>query len=364
MGENQTSSRKLDHIRICVEEDVESEYTGLEDVMLLHNSLPELDLADIITEVRFLGSKLSAPLLIASMTGGHPDTKDINRNLAMAVEETGIGMGVGSQRAAIEDKSLEDTFSIVREHAGNAFIYANIGIPQIIKHGVEYAEKAVEMIDADALAIHLNYMQEVVQPEGDVYARNGYSAIENVVKEIKVPVIVKETGGGISNRVARKLRNCGVEAVDVGGAGGTSWTAVEFYRTKDDIGKRIAIDFWDWGIPTSFSIIECAEILPVIATGGLRSGLDVAKCIALGAEIGSSALPFLHAAMRSSDEVVKEINYFIKGLKVAMFLTGSRRVKDLRDCRIVVSGKLKEYIEVTGIDVVKFCESRNKGGFL
>jgi isopentenyl-diphosphate delta-isomerase len=355
---NQTSNRKLDHIRICLEEEVESEYTGFQDILLLNNSLPEIDLSDVNTEVKFLGKKLSAPILIASMTGGHPETTSINRNLASAVEDAGIGMGVGSQRAALEDESLEESFTVVRENAPTAFIYANIGIPQILKHGVEYAEKAVEMIDADALAIHLNFMQEVVQPEGDVDARRGYRAIREVSEELRVPVIVKETGGGISREVARNLRDCGASAIDTGGAGGTSWTGVEYYRAEDDLSKRIGLDFWDWGIPTAFSIVECMDILPIIATGGLRNGVDVAKAISIGAEIGSAALPFLYPATKSSEEVLKTIKYFEKGLKVAMFLTACRKVKELRERQIVVYGRFRDYLETRGIDLISFCRKR------
>ncbi len=360
-GSNQTSNRKLDHIRICLEEEVESEYTGFEEIKFVNNSLPELDINDVKTEVEFLGKRLSAPFLIASMTGGHPDTTEINRNLAIAVEESGIGMGVGSQRAALENKGLkelEESFTVVRDVAPNAFIYANIGLPQILEHGIEYAERAVEMIDANALAIHLNFMQEVIQPEGDVNARNGLKAIREVSESLKVPVIVKETGGGVAATVAERIRNAGVDAIDVGGAGGTSWIGVEVYRTKDEISKKIGYEFWDWGLPTAFSIVECKDYLPLIATGGIRSGLDVAKSIAIGAEVGSAALPFLRPAIKSSDEVLKLIEFFIRGLKIAMFLTGSRKIKELRSRQLIVYGRFKDYLETKGIDVQKFCRSR------
>jgi isopentenyl-diphosphate delta-isomerase len=356
--ENMTSSRKLDHIKICLEEEVESEYTGLEDILLINNSLPELDFSDVITDVEFLGKKLAAPFIIASMTGGHPETTAINRNLAIAVEELGLGMGVGSQRAAIEEKELEESFTVVREYAPTAFIYANIGMPQILEHGVEYAERAVEMIDADALAIHLNFLQEIVQPEGNVNAKMGLRALREVCESLKVPVIVKETGGGISEQVAERIRDCGASAIDVGGKGGTSWSGVEVYRTGDEVSKNTGIDFWDWGIPTAFSIVECNRYLPVIATGGLRNGVDVAKSIALGAEIGSAALPFLFPATQSSNEVTKMLKYFVRGLKIAMFLTGCRKVKDLRNIPIIVHGKFKEFLEIKRVDVSQFCSRR------
>lgn len=353
-----TSSRKLDHIRICLEEEVESEYTGFEDVMLIHKALPEIDFGEIDTEVEFFGKKLSAPLLIASMTGGHPETKDINKNLAIAVEEMGIGMGVGSQRAAIEDESVADSFTVVRDFAPKAFIYANVGLPQVLEHGVEFVEKAVEMIDADAVAIHLNFLQEIIQPEGDLNAKGGLEAIEEVCSSINVPVIVKETGAGISREIAIKLKLVGVDAIDVGGKGGTSWSGVEVYRTSG-VARDVGLDFWDWGIPTAFCVAECYDVLPVIATGGLRSGLDLAKALALGAELGSSALPFLKAVDESGSEGVKElVEYYIRGLKTAMFLTGCRSVYELRKTTIFITGKFKDWLELRGYDLAKFCMSR------
>jgi len=342
-----------------LEEDVESEYTGFEDIMLIHNALPEVDFDEIDTEVEFFGKKLSAPFLIASMTGGHPETKEINKNLAMAVEELKLGMGVGSQRAAIEDESVADSFTVVREFAPKAFIYANVGMPQVLKHGVEFVEKAIEMIDADAVAIHLNFLQEAIQPEGDIDAKGCLNALEEVCSSIKVPVIVKETGAGISRDVAIKLKLVGVDAIDVGGKGGTSWSGVEVYRTKDEISRDVGIDFWDWGIPTAFCIAECYDVLPVIATGGLRSGLDLAKALALGAKIGSSALPFLKAVVDEGvDGVKKLLEYYIRGLKVAMFLTGCRRICELTKTMIFVTGAFKDWLEVRGYDVVRFCKSR------
>ncbi len=356
-----TSNRKLDHLRICLEEEVESEYTGFEDVMLIHKALPEIDFNEIDTEVEFFGKKLSAPLLIASMTGGHPETKEINKNLAIAVEEMGIGMGVGSQRAAIEDESVADSFTVVREFAPKAFIYANVGLPQVLKYGVEFVEKAVEMIDADAVAIHLNFLQEVIQPEGDLNAKGGLEAIKEVCSSIRVPVIVKETGAGISREIAMKLKLAGVDAIDVGGKGGTSWSGVEVYRTNG-VARDVGLDFWDWGIPTAFCVAECYDVLPVIATGGLRSGLDLAKAISLGAKLGSSALPFLKAVAEEGAEGVKVlIEYYVRGLKTAMFLTGCRRVYELTRTTIFITGMFKDWLELRGYDLAKFCRSREVG---
>lgn len=337
-----TPDRKLEHIKICLEEKVESEYSGFEDVMLIHNALPELNLDEIDTNTRFLGKELSAPFMIASMTGGHRDTKSINKNIAIAVEELKLGMGVGSQRAAIEKPELADSFTVVRDYAPNALIYANIGVAQLLED-IEIADRAVEMIDADALAIHLNFLQEAIQPEGDTNAKGCLKVIEEVCSSVKVPVIIKETGAGISGDVARVVKKAGASAIDVGGRGGTSWSGVEVYRA-DGIWKDIGRDFWNWGIPTAFCIVECCEILPTIATGGIRSGIDVAKAIALGARVASSALPFLRPATISAEEVVKKLEYFLQGLKVAMFLTSSEKVEDLMG-KVFITGKLKEWLK-------------------
>lgn len=351
-----TVERKIEHVKICLEEEVESDYSGFEDIMFLHNALPEINFADVDTSIKFLGKKFTFPLIIASMTGGHPETKTINANLAEAVETAGIGMGVGSQRAAIEDKRLEDTFSIVREKAPKAFIYANIGIPQLIEYGAEVVDKIVEMVDADAVAIHLNYLQEAIQPEGNLNASGGLSLLEEVCRSSKVPIIVKETGAGISREVALKLKDTGVSALDVGGKGGTTFAGVEVYRASDYIQKAVGLDFWSWGIPTAFCIVDCSKILPTIATGGIRNGIDIAKSIAIGAKIASAALPFLKESTESAEEVLNKIEYFRRSFKIAMFLTACKSIEELSKTKLFVTGKFKEWLLFRGFDVKIFME--------
>ncbi|MDG6243763.1 MAG: type 2 isopentenyl-diphosphate Delta-isomerase [Methanolobus sp.] len=350
-----TSRRKIEHLELCAASPVESRniMPGFNDVMLVHRALPEMDMEDTDLSVRFLDKDMNAPFMIASITGGHPETIPVNAALAGAAEELGIGIGVGSQRAAIEEPSQEDSFRIVREKAPNAFIYGNIGAAQIREYGVEGVEKMIEMIDADAMAIHLNFLQEAIQPEGDREA----CGVLDVIKEIcslAVPVIVKETGAGISHEDAFLLKEAGVSAIDVGGVGGTSWSGVEVYRArerKDTTYEMLGELFWDFGIPTAPSIVECSVSLPVIATGGLRSGLDIAKSIALGASVGSAALPFVAPALKGKEEVVNSIVHMLGELKVAMFLCGCRNINDLHMAPVVVSGWTREYLELRGFNV-------------
>ncbi len=354
-----TSSRKIEHINICLEKEVESDYTGLENVTFIHNALPEINLTDVDTSVRFLGWEFSAPVIAASMTGGHPDTKMINRNIAIAVQELNLGMGVGSQRAAIEDRNQEDSFTVVRDFAPDAFIYANVGMPQVREKGIEFVERAVEMIDADAVAIHLNYLQEVIQPEGDIRASGCMESIKAIAREIRVPVIIKETGAGISRELAGKLKRTGISALDVGGKGGTSWSGVEVFRAgEDELLKELGIQFWDWGIPTAQSVVECSEFIPTIATGGIRTGIDVAKSLSLGASICSTALPILKSAVRGAEEVKKTFKLMIEGLKRAMFLTSCTKVDELLEVPLIITGRLNEILTQRGYDVIQLSRSR------
>jgi isopentenyl-diphosphate delta-isomerase len=360
---NQTSKRKIEQLQICAEKDVEAASTCFADVKLVHVALPELDKDEIDLRTEFLGFSFNYPLMIASMTGGHPETKRINAALAEAAATLGLGIGVGSQRAALEGVEQEETFRVVRDVAPEAFIYANLGAPQVKEYGIAGIERVIEMIDANAVAIHLNFLQEAIQPEGNVDARGCLGAIKAVCDAIKKPVIVKETGAGISYAVAKRLHDIGVAAIDVGGLGGTSLAAAEIYRAKEEGDERCEhlghLFGWDWGITTVESIVECSAIpfpIPVIATGGIRTGIDVAKSIALGADLCSAALPFLKPVLEhgSAASVIRKIAEMGEELKVAMFLTGCRTPPELKEAEVIVLGRTREILEQRGfLDRVK-----------
>jgi isopentenyl-diphosphate Delta-isomerase len=347
-----TSSRKLDHLRICAECEVESGEAGFSDVRFVHNALPECDMGSIDLQSRFLNHTFSSPLFISAMTGGHPGTRDTNARLARAAERYGIGMGVGSQRAALENPSLADTFSVVRDEAPHAFLVANLGVVQLRDHGIEWADRAVEMIRADAIAIHLNFLQEAIQPEGDHNATGCFDAIGELARDFKKPVIVKETGCGISAATARRCWGAGVRAIDTGGWGGTSWAAVESVRADESSNagdkklRSLGQDFAAWGIPT---LVSLAEVLatggPVIASGGVRSGLDIAKGLAFGADLCGMALPLLKPAMHDDKALSEVIDTIHRELTVAMFLTGSAHVADLRKVPLHITGRTRQMIE-------------------
>lgn len=353
---NQTRERKGDHIKICLEEDVQAKHitTGFEDIFFVHRCLPEIDREKIDLSTKLFNHKFSAPLIVGAMTGGTPEATKINSTIAEAVQELGIGMGVGSQRAAIEDAKQECSFVETRRKAPTAFLIANIGAPQLVQGWrIDQAQIAVNMIDADALAIHLNPLQEAVQPEGETNYAKALGKIKEIAGNLSVPVFAKETGAGISNEDAKKLEEAGIKAIDVSGAGGTSWAAVEYYRAKaakDEKGKRLGETFWDWGIPTAVSTFEVSNAVnvPVIASGGIRTGLDVAKALALGASLVSISEPILQPATRSVGQVTRTLEFFIEELRNAMFLTGVSTIKKLRNVPIVVTGKTAQWLLVRG----------------
>jgi len=353
-----TSIRKIEHLKICAENMVEASIeaenrpSGFDDVHLVHQALPEINKQDIETSTRFFDKNFTAPIMIASMTGGHPATLKVNQNLALAASQLGIGIGVGSQRAALEDTDEEASFRIVRDVAPDVFVHANIGACQLKECGLKGALKVVEMIDADALVIHLNFLQEAIQPEGDTDATGCLSIIHRICNELSIPVIVKETGAGISRETADALVDAGVSAIDVGGMGGTSWAGVEVYRAKtrdDHTSENLGELFWNWGIPTTASIIECSGRIPVIATGGIRNGVDVLKSLALGASLTGFALPLVKPAMESEEQVVEVLTRIIEELKTAMFLTGCASINDAKSLPIVTTGCLREWLQARNI---------------
>jgi isopentenyl-diphosphate delta-isomerase len=331
---NATSRRKFEHIDIAVTGAVEHpNVAGWDDVQLVHDCLPEVDLDQIDLSVDFLGRRLRAPIVVASMTGGHPWATELNRRLAAATERLGIAMGVGSQRAALEHPELAETYGVARTTAPTAFLIANVGAAQLVAQGsrapysIGQIQTLVEAISANALAIHLNFLQEACQPEGDTQARGCVDAIRRVCREVAVPVIAKETGAGVSRDAALRLRDAGVRAVDVGGHGGSNMALLEARRSErrgDRIHRRLGETFADWGIPTPVAVVEAgAAGLPVIATGGVRSGLDAAKAINLGATLVGVARPVLTQAEKSEEAAVEWLEGFITELRVALFLTGS-----------------------------------------
>ena len=323
-----TPKRKKDHIELSLKK--ESQYSfsaGFERVSLIHNSLPECSLDDVDVSVKFLGREVSMPLVITAITGGYPKAKTINKGLAEAAQEAGVAFGLGSQRAMIENPGLVDTYK-VRDVAPDIPLIANIGAAQLKEYKLADIEKLVSSVEADGLAIHLNPLQEVIQPEGDVDFSGVLSAIEKVCDKLDVPVIAKETGAGMSDVVAMKLSGAGVDWIDVAGSGGTSWSRIEYMRGGGVPG------FEDWGISTVDSIIMCKGILPAIASGGIRNGIDMAKSVAVGADMAGAAQPFLEAFVKKT--LKKELETWKKQFRIAAFLTGSRSVGELKKAKFIL----------------------------
>jgi isopentenyl-diphosphate delta-isomerase len=328
--------RKADHIRINLEEDVQFPglTNGFEGYRLIHQALPELNLTEVETGVAFLGKRLQVPLLISSMTGGTEAARAINRNLARGAQARGIAMGLGSQRTGIEQAETADTFR-VRDLAPDILLFANLGAIQLnYGYTVDQCRRAVEMIEADALILHLNPLQEALQADGDWQWKGLLGKIEAVCRAVGVPVVAKEVGWGISEGTARRLAEAGVAALDVAGSGGTSWSEVEYHRAPTERLRRLAKAFADWGIPTAETLLMAqrgAPGLPLIASGGMRNGIEAAKALALGATAVGIASPFLKAAAASSDEVIETIEQFALELCTAMFCAGAGSVAALRE---------------------------------
>lgn len=330
-----TESRKVDHIKINLERDVQFPRltTGLENYRFMHQALPELDLNEVDTTVTLVGKTISAPILISSMTGGTEIARRLNRHLAEVAQVHNVAMGVGSQRAAIENPELAESYKL-RDIAPDILLFANIGAVQFnYGYGIDQCRKAVEMIGADALILHLNVLQEAVQPEGDTNFAGLLSKIEQVCRQLEVPVIAKEVGWGFSEKNARDLANAGCAAIDVAGAGGTSWSEVEYHRAPTAFHARVARSFADWGIPTADAIQYAAKGAPnldIIASGGLKDGIDIAKCIALGAKAGGMAGNFLKAADQSVEAVDDLMREIKAQIRIAMLCSGAQNIAALQ----------------------------------
>ena len=358
---DEVKQRKIEHVNIALGQDISvAQSANWNDIQFVHQALPEVDLDEIDTSVSFLGHKLRYPLFISSLTGGHDDVTSINRNLARAAEHYGLALGVGSQRAGIVNPEVINSYAITREQAPKTFLIANIGAPQLIAQPhhapftIEQVEHAITMIGANALAVHMNSLQEATQPEGDRRAVGEAAALKTLTEKVSVPVIAKETGAGVCREQALLLRSCGVAAIDVGGAGGSSMSAMEAERSKargDEKTYTIGMLFRDWGIATPVSIVEAKVAgLPLISTGGVRTGLDMARALALGATLVGIGFPFLKAASQSYDAVCELLETIVAELKVAMQLSGAASIEQLQQTDIVVTGETRNWLSMRGFE--------------
>lgn len=358
---SEIEKRKLRHIRVSLEEEVETDIsTGFKDVHLIHRALPEIDLDEVSLEIGFLGKKLAAPLVISAITGGTEEAKDINAVLAEVAEEMQIGISVGSQRIAVAQPETVPSFSIVREKAPTTFVMGNVGTPQLsLGWGATEAQMCIDMIEADALALHTNPLQEAVQVDGDTKYRGVYAKIKELSNDISVPLIMKETGAGIAWEDAVKMQEAGASGLEISGVGGTSWSAVEYHIAKE-VGKKdmeyLGQALWNWGIPTAVSVVETSNktTLEIIASGGLRTGAEVAKSIALGADLGGMAKPFLVKAVEGRDALTEYVDHIIREIKVVMFLVGAKNIEELRRVPVVILGRTAEWLNRRGFDVDEY----------
>lgn len=350
------SRRKAEHIAAALNHDVTATVEpGWDDVTLVHQALPEVNRRNVELGVRFLGHRLGAPLVFSALTGGADEAAVINERLARVAQRFNLAMGVGSQRAMAIHPALGASYRVVRDAAPDAFLLANVGAPQLIAQDgnapVSHAEIRMMMdgIEANALAVHLNFLQECIQENADTDAAGVLDAIHQLCSSIGVPVITKETGSGLSREAARQLANAGVAALDTGGAGGSSMALMEARRAEERGDRRLSDlghAFSGWGVPTAASILEIRDVgLPIIATGGVRSGVDAAKALALGATLVGVGRPALEAASRGEDALVDYVETFLLELRTAMFLTGSRNLSALRQARTVIRGDLAAWCD-------------------
>ncbi len=341
--------RKSDHIEVTLREKVVPDYDYWSDVKLVHRALPEVNMDDIDTSVTLFGKRLEMPLVITAITGGFPLAKKINQNLAEACAEAGVGLGVGSQRPAIENGD-DGTYSVVKDY-DVPLVIGNVGAPQLVKQkrkkafSVEDVLRAQEVVGADIMAVHLNFLQEVVQPEGDLNAEGCLDGIRAIARE--GPTMVKETGAGISRETALLLKGTGIRGMDVSGVGGTSFAAVEMYRAESQdnrMASALGRTFFDWGIPAPAAVLEADVGLEIVASGGVDDGLRMAKGLAIGANAAGCARAVLAEAMESSQAVLEKINVMKAELKAAMFLTGCASVDELRQRRVIISGRTADWL--------------------
>ncbi len=373
---DEVQQRKAEHVQVALREDLTApQSASWRDIRLIHQALPEVDLDALDTSVSFLGYRLNYPILISSMTGGHPDVTRINRNLALAAERYGLALGVGSQRAGILNPDLAASYAVTRQVAPNAFLIANVGAPQLIPQAraaaftLEQVHSAIDMLKANALAVHMNSLQEAAQPEGDRRAVGEANALKALSSQLALPIIAKETGAGICREQAQLLQSCGIAAIDVGGAGGSSMAAMEVARATargDEQARAIGLLYRDWGIATPISLIEASVArLPLIATGGVRSGLDIARALALGASLVGLASPFLKAASESFEAVCEVVEGLILQLQVAMQLSGAASIERLRQVDVVVTGETYHWLNMRGFaEIVRGMAQRHlaRGG--